>query len=276
MTETSPLCRGLVALAAAILLLHGTPEAGGTERTGPIQPTDSISYHLEAVPEDLEDRYTDEQLGLLEKLNRADREGLSGLNVLVVPDRWDARVQAHSPLPQALPELALRATALVVHQPLQVFGAYEKGRLVRWGPVSTGRREYPTPSGLFHLNWRSRGRHSTLNPDWYMEWYFNFHNERGLSLHQYALPGEPASRACVRLLERDARWIYDWGEQWVLDDSGQTVLEPGTPLWILGAYDFDAPPPWLDSQRPHPSVDLRIEESASGHPAEGDGRSRER
>jgi hypothetical protein len=49
------------------------------------------------------------------------------------------------------------------------------------------------------------------------------------------------------LLERDARWFYDWGEGWQLDADGRTILRPGTPLFIVGAYDFDAPPPWHSS-----------------------------
>jgi hypothetical protein len=78
-----------------------------------------------------------------------------------------------------------------------------------------------------------------------MQWYFNFANRRGLSFHAYALPGRPASHACLRLLERDARWLYNWGEQWRLDPRAHTVTETGTPLRIDGAYDFAAPPPWL-------------------------------
>jgi len=31
-------------------------------------------------------------------------------------------------------------------------------------------------------------------------------------------------------------------------------LEEGTPVWILGKYDFDAPPPWLDPEDPHPPL----------------------
>jgi len=37
-------------------------------------------------------------------------------------------------------------------------------------------------------------------------------NKRGHSFHQYELPGHPASHGCIRLLERDATWIYDWGK----------------------------------------------------------------
>jgi hypothetical protein len=125
-----------------------------------------------------------------------------------------------------------------------MFGAYESGRLMRWGPVSSGAGTGPTPEGLFHLNWRAVGHTSTINPDWFMRWYFNFDNRRGLALHQFLLPGHPASHGCVRLLERDASWLFEWGEAWTLDAGEVHVLRAGTPVLIIGPYDFDAPPPW--------------------------------
>jgi hypothetical protein len=131
-----------------------------------------------------------------------------------------------------------------VYLPGQVFGAYEFGRLVRWGPVSTGRRSNPTSAGRFALNWRSPGRASTVDPDWFMRWYFNFGNREGLAFHAYPLPGYPASHGCIRLLERDAQWLFEWGHTWLLDPSGTQVLMPGTPVVIIGRYDFDAPAPW--------------------------------
>ena len=228
---------------------------------------DTLSFILTPTPEDPAEMFDPDQLDLLEKLNRTDRERLPRSDHIVVPDRWDAPEVAYSPLPSHVPRLEDYEQALLVHQPLQVFGAYEGGRLVRWGPVSTGRRDTPTPPGRFNLNWRSRGRHSTVNPEWYLTWYFNFHNERGLSFHQYALPGEPASHACVRLLERDARWIYGWGEEWELDDRGWEILESGTPVWIVGECEFDAPPPWKDPENPHPLLsaeDLKLTAPSAG------------
>jgi len=161
-----------------------------------------------------------------------------------MPTRWVPDERAYSPAPTSFASAATIPKVLVVHQPGQFFAGYEFGRLVRWGPVSTGRASSPTPSGLFHLNWRSPGRTSTVNPRWFMRWYFNFESRRGLSLHAYTLPGLPASHGCIRLLERDARWLFDWGEEWSIGGDGRRVLDPGTPLWIVGRYDFAAPPPW--------------------------------
>ena len=115
------------------------------------------------------------------------------------------------------------------------------------GAVSTGSEKNPTPSGLFHLNWRSKGHRSTVNRSWYLPWYFNFSNKTGHSFHQYELPGEPASHGCVRLLQRDAKWVYDWGRTWTLDDRGWNILENGAPVIILGEYPHGETPPWRET-----------------------------
>jgi hypothetical protein len=79
-----------------------------------------------------------------------------------------------------------------------------------------------------------------------MPYYFNFMNFEGVGTHEYSMPGYPASHACVRLRKEDAVYIYDWAEQWKLNDSGQKVLRNGTPFMVLGDYDFDADVPWLE------------------------------
>ncbi|MFQ5664924.1 MAG: L,D-transpeptidase [Candidatus Binatia bacterium] len=206
-----------------------------------------ITYRLEARVANrgnLWRRFTERQLRLLELLNRCDLNHLTRQARLVVPDRWNLDPLAYSPLPRRYAWAEPYPKVLVVHQPSQAFGGYERGNLIRWGPVSSGRAQYPTPTGLFHLNWKSRGRQSTLNPHWFLKWYFNFSNVRGISFHAYGLPGFPASHACVRLLDRDARWLFTWGEQWQLGPRGISILRPGTPVRIVGRYQFNAPPPW--------------------------------
>jgi lipoprotein-anchoring transpeptidase ErfK/SrfK len=193
----------------------------------------SVEYRVEHPPDtarDLAARFTPAQLALLEKLNRADVAHVHRLERLVIPGVWLDELY-YSPFPPVFAAASHARKLLVVEQRWQAFAAYEYGRLVRWGPVSSGSRVSPTPDGLFHLNWRSRGRHSTVDPRWFMEWYFNFDNAQGLALHRYALPGYPASHGCIRLLERDAIWLYEWGEG-------------GTPLLVVGQYAFGNPPPW--------------------------------
>jgi len=102
--------------------------------------------------------------------------------------------------------------------------------------MSTGRKETPTPIGLFHLTWKAKQRRSTDNEQWLLRWYFNFVNARGVSFHQFDLPGYPASHACVRLLERDAEWLYGWGDQWTLDADGRRVAASGSTVLIVGRF----------------------------------------
>jgi hypothetical protein len=231
--------RAIGAASAAALIGIGHAASTGTQGTAAYRiETDVASAGV------LEERYSDQQLALLEKLNRADREHLSRLRQLVVPAAWNGDELAHSPLPVRYGPGVEWATYLVVYLPAQVFGAYEYGTLVRWGPVSSGARNSQTSSGLFALNWRSPGRASTIDPDWFMRWYFNFGNRDGLAFHAYALPGHPASHGCIRLLERDAKWLYEWGQPWMLDSTGTRVVSAGTPVFITGRYDFDDRPPW--------------------------------
>jgi len=216
-----------------------------------------IEYRIESGPlRELAARFKPAEIELLEKLNRADLKHLSRLDRLVVPSEWRHELE-HSPFPKAYPAANATPKLLVVDQPSQAFAAYESGVLVHWGPVSSGRKEKPTPSGLFHLNWRARTRTSTLSGEWRLNWYFNFHNTRGLAFHEFELPGLPASHACFRLLERDAMWIYQWGESWTLDEKGQ-LLQPGTPVLIHGQYVFGAPPPWQSADYPSRGIVLPV------------------
>ena len=204
-------------------------------------------YRIETAssqPESVAQRFSNTQLALLEKLNRADLDALDRLPYLVVPVSWDAPELSHTVLPGQHPAAASEPKLLIVYLPGQVFGAYEWGVLVRWGPVSSGSADSPTAAGFYHLNWRSPGHTSTVDPDWFMRWYFNFGNREGLAFHEYALPGLPASHGCIRLLERDAQWLFEWGEGWTLDEHGVRILKQGTPVSIVGEYDFNATPPW--------------------------------
>jgi len=95
-----------------------------------------------------------------------------------------------------------------------------------------------------------------------MPWYFNFCSKRGLGLHQYALPGRPASHGCVRLLLADAKWLFHWGEGWMLTSDRQ-VLQHGTPILIVGSYNFGRTRPWLQPEWWSRGVTLPTSEMAT-------------
>jgi hypothetical protein len=81
-----------------------------------------------------------------------------------------------------------------------------------------------------------------------MDWAFNVENRVRLAFHEQALPGTPSSHGCVRRLGDDAQWLFEWGDPWTLDASATRVLKLGTPVLIIGDYDFDAAPPWQSAE----------------------------
>jgi hypothetical protein len=184
------------------------------------------------------------QIGILEKLNRADAAHLRNLPQLVVPSEFPEDELLLSPFPADVDSYRAEPKLVLVNLAIQAFAAYEAGRLVRWGPISSGSKRVPTPPGTYHLNWKAKRHVSTDDPRWILTWYFNYDNKSGRAFHHYPMPGYPASHSCARLLLRDAQWLYGWGETWMLSENRREVLAPGTKVILEGVYDFSAPPPW--------------------------------
>lgn len=177
------------------------------------------------------------------KINRLDRKHLRNGASLIVPNT-SADLAMFSPLPKRLESARSIPKLMLVSRHVQAFGAYEFGELVHWGPTSTGKKSTPTPAGLFHTNWRKRETRSSVNSNWVLPWCFNIDNATGVAFHKFDLPGYPASHGCVRLLEEDAKWVYEWAEQWVLSKQNNSIQAYGTPVIIFGNYAYGAKAPW--------------------------------
>ncbi|HKQ75298.1 MAG TPA: L,D-transpeptidase [Blastocatellia bacterium] len=185
----------------------------------------------------------EEKLAIALKLNRIDAQHLRADVTLVIPEQ-DADLITYSPFPHKLEIARDTPKLLLVSRRVQAFGAYEFGKLVRWGPTSTGKKATPTPVGLYHTNWKSKATRSSVNAAWLLPWYFNIDNNTGISFHQYDLPGYPASHGCIRLLADDGAWIYGWADQWTLSTDRRRVETHGTPVIVFGEYDYRTPAPW--------------------------------
>ncbi len=177
------------------------------------------------------------------KLNRVDAKHVHDRDTLVLPDAFGDSL-ALSPFPAELAAVRDSGKVVLVSRRVQAFAAYEHGRLMQWGPVSTGRRAKPTPAGLYHATWKAKSRISTVDDEWLLKWCVNIHNREGVSLHEYELPGRPASHSCVRMLETDARWVYAWTDQWKLSADGKSLERPGTPVVVFGEWAWGARAPW--------------------------------
>ena len=180
---------------------------------------------------------------ILLKINRRDLKHLKEGETYAVPNSGDNEI-TYSPFPTHVSLLDSIHRVLLVSRKVQAFAAYENGKLIKWGPTSTGKKSTPTPEGLYHTNWKSKETHSTVDDAWLLKWYFNLDNLEGISMHEYDLPGYPVSHSCVRLLSEDAEWIYNWAEQWKLSPDGKTVAENGTPVIVFGEYGYGKTPPW--------------------------------
>ena len=176
------------------------------------------------------------------KLNRVDLAHVRDRDSLILPEVFGDSLDL-APFPRTLAAVRDTAKLVLVSLRLQAFAAYDSGQLVQWGPTSTGRKAKPTPAGLYHATWKDRDRISTVDDEWRLFWCVNIDNHEGVSLHQYELPGRPASHSCVRLLESDAMWIYAWAEQWKLSANGR-LAATGTPVVVFGAWGWGQRAPW--------------------------------
>ena len=208
---------------------------------------------------DLSKEIGENKMMLVFKLNRRDLAHLKQGETIVIPNRDDSEM-TYSPYPLHIARLDSVKKFLFVSRKIQAFAAYEHGKLVKWGPTSTGKKATPTPEQLFYTNWKSLETHSTVDGAWILKWYFNLDNLEGISLHEYELPGYPASHSCVRLLSEDAQWIYYWAEQWKLSPDRKTVAQNGTPVLVFGDYAYGKTPPWKKLQHDPHATDLSEED----------------
>jgi len=200
-----------------------------------------------------------ERAKLVGLLNRVLIELSQVGDTLVVPTRFDLDFRAYSPFPRYYPGARDFPKLFIIHKTIQAFAAYEHGELARWGIVNTGAKESPTPTGRYNFNWKTEYKVSSLSPPdepWEMYWVFNFQQERGIHIHQYAMPtAGPESHGCVRLLDPDAEYMYKWADSWkttlgngVGSENGNILLQ-GTTVLVIGDDPDDKPQPFTFKKR---------------------------
>lgn len=191
------------------------------------------------------------KLQIILAINRVDKATFAKMDTIIIPTDMTGDIAYYLPFPLNVPYLADINKIIFFSYPTQTFGTYENGILMYTGPTSMGSKKHPTPTGLFYANWKAEETISTFNDEWELKWNFNIENKEGVGWHQYAMPGYPASHSCLRLQEKDARHLYEWADQWILDGK-ETVLANGTPVIVFGNYNFEAPKPWMQqTTNPH-------------------------
>lgn len=204
-----------------------------------------ISYSLVARKVWLKENdslLNDSSKKILYDLNRVDASGFRRLDSIIVPSNFSFNSNDYLPFPYTIEEIRDVDRMIFFSYPTQTFAAYDHGELTRSGPTNMGRKNKPTPTGLFFTNWKGKEVISTVNDEWKLKWNFNVSNHGGVGFHQYALPGYPASHSCLRLQANDAEFLYTWANQWILKSGIQQAN--GTPVIIFGEYPFGSPRPW--------------------------------
>lgn len=188
--------------------------------------------------------YSKEEQYLILALNRLDQKNRWRADTLIIPKSAKEDFIKYTPFPLEVKAIEAVDKMAIFSYSIHAYGLYEKGKLIKWGPSSMGKKETPTKKGLMFTNWKKEVAISTSNSEWKLRWNFNIHNTMGIGWHQYDLPGFHASHSCLRLLEEDAYWMYSWAETWQLTNKGQTVKAKGTPVLVYGDSDFKSKP-WI-------------------------------
>lgn len=217
----------------------------------------SISYHFENTKQWLTKNTDSTQIRIALALNRTDKKNITKMDSIIVPQDLTGDIEFYLPFPIEVPSLKDISKIIFFSYPTQTFAAYENGELVYTGPTNMGRKKDPTPTGLFYTNWKAEKTTSTFNDEWDLRWNFNIANKLGVGWHQYELPGYPASHSCLRLQENDAKYLYTWADQWILQDD-ETVLVKGTPVIVFGAYPFGEAKPWLQLVSNPKALDISV------------------
>lgn len=225
-------------------------EASATTTTPPIEtptPVENDTYTsltIKADPlKELTAAVGADNVANVLRLNRINSNFLKAGSVVIIP-KDPANFDALTPFPTELADAAAIPKLMMVSQKVQAFGLYENGKLVKWGPVSTGKQSTQTANKLYFTNWKGKEVHSSFSDEWILKFNFNLDNAEGIGMHQYEMPGYPASHSCIRMFGNDAEWIYNWADQWIVSDDQQTILAHGTPVIVFGTYAYSKAAPW--------------------------------
>lgn len=206
----------------------------------------NLTYTLQSSKTWLENNKSDSsKMEFVCALNRVDKKTISKLDSIVVPSTFAGDLGYFLPFPMEVSSLKEVNKIIIFSYPSQTFAAYENGSLVYSGATNMGRKKDKTPTGLFFTNWKAEQTTSTFNDEWDLKWNFNIENKLGVGFHEYELPGYPASHSCLRLQEKDAKFLYQFADQWILKDK-ENIAVKGTPVVVFGSYDFDGKKPWLE------------------------------
>lgn len=222
-----------------------------------VHPSDSIIdwdcvriKHGETLENLFGDRWID-----VARFNRVDRRHAYPWVRIKVPKNLED-IKDFSPMPKNYTPAEKESKFILIDQSEQFLGAYEFGKLVFSAPISSGKKNNKTPSGVFrvtafdrkHVSSRYYIEHTRkLYP---MHYGLMFLIKRTVSywIHGRDIPGYPASHGCVGLYDEemqkryygypkvpvleDAKKLFDWATTPAKDGRGIKILKDGPKVLI--------------------------------------------
>jgi hypothetical protein len=155
---------------------------------------------------------------------------------------------------------------IVVSLDDQMAHVYRGGVLIGESTVSTGRRGYPTPTGVFQILQKKIEHYSNLYDDAPMP-YMQRLTWGGLALHAGRLPGYPASHGCIRLPLEFAERLFavtTASTTVVIADRHVDPSETHGSGLILDTVEFTEAPDGGSSVEPPAGLVWRPEEARTG------------
>lgn len=172
-------------------------------------------------------------------INRKEMRFMRVGDTVIIPDIISDDLRNYSVFPPVYCDAFHLPKLIVVSNVYQAYACYENGILVRFAAANTGKESTPTYPGRYSLVWKQRLRISSLDSTWKLPFTFNFHQYAGNAFHQYEMPGRAVSHSCVRQFMDDAEWLYSWGKRAIVDTNRRFVPNTGTPVIMLGMFDYD-------------------------------------
>lgn len=203
----------------------------------PISSREELNKFLDEIKED------EIKEKVINTLNRKELRFIRVGDSVVVPDTFIQDITAYSMFPYYYENPMDSDKIIIVSAKNQSYGCYENNRLIRFAATNTGKRVRPTPKGIYSVNWKRKNHRSSFDSTWIMPYTINIHS-RGIAMHQYNMPGYPASHRCLRQFMDDAVWLFYWTEGPKRNPNNKRYRMPnsGTPVVIIDEYDFTSDP----------------------------------
>ena len=122
-----------------------------------------VYKNKDSVSQQNKKEFTGKALYTILALNRLDKANIGRADTLVVPAKIEDNFLIYSPFPGHLTSLENVKKFVFFSYPIQAFGVYEYGNLIKWGPTSMGKKSTPTKKGLMFANWKKEVAISTVS-----------------------------------------------------------------------------------------------------------------